>query len=158
MVTRNYITTVINLTPTKRFYHTYLILKNKRRIMRSSCCLSVYLSVSVLVSFHNFCKQTYEITLLCLPPPNFCYQAYEITLLFGCLCPPLIICRFLYGPCRVKKAYDIALLSVCICATPCFHFLCGPCHSKEKQAILPRTYCFYIERGIMYAFAYLSDL
>jgi hypothetical protein len=53
-------------------------LKIKRRLMRSPCCLSVYLSVPVnlsIYSFHFF--EACEIALLSVHPPNF-FVFYEV--------------------------------------------------------------------------------
>jgi hypothetical protein len=59
------------------------------------------------------------------------------------VCAPHIFC-FLCGPCCIREAYEITLLSVCLCALPnifCFVLYAVRVVSKETEwLLLPRTY------------------
>jgi hypothetical protein len=52
-----------------------------------------------------------------------------------CLCVTHPVSLSLCGPCHIKEAYEINLMSVCVFPTQYFLSLCDPSHIKEAHEI-----------------------
>jgi hypothetical protein len=85
--------------------------KNKRRLMRSPCCLCLCASVCVYPS-------------LCVIHSYF-VRRFMTSPYFLCVCepsPPPQFLLFLCGPYRLKEAQEVTLLSACPCLPLMFSF------------------------------------
>jgi hypothetical protein len=110
------------------FYHNFLLFKNWRRLMRSLCCLYVYLTV---------CPCLYLSTCPCVFPNYWGFWG-----LWGPFCVGLSACLFLPSPIFVTSH---VMSPSGLCPSPFYFWVFYAVHlvSKESRLNLPRT-CYFV--------------